>query len=71
MQTLRFKDTPASPGGLVVMSVYILEEMEVLVQTCDLDAGLYGAYGGCIMDTLNYPTGFDHSKQMLIQKFLN
>ena len=32
----------------------------------DVTAGLYGAYGGCVLDTLSYPTGFDHSNALAL-----
>jgi outer membrane receptor protein involved in Fe transport len=51
MQSIRFKDTAATPGGLINMSGY--------GPGCNLDAGTLGVYGGCIMDTLNYATGGD------------
>ena len=51
MQSIRFKDTAATPGGLINMSGY--------GPGCNLDAGTLGVYGGCIMDTLSYATGGD------------
>ena len=68
LQALRFKDTPASPGGLVVMSGYSPGRDGGFASNpagCDdVTAGLYGLYGGCVLDTLSYPTGFDHSNAL-------
>ena len=62
MQTLRFKNTAATPGGLINMSGY--------GPGCDLDAGTLGAYGGCVMDTINYPTGGDRPEADVDTKVL-
>ena len=62
MQRLRFKDTAATPGGLINMSGY--------GPGCDLDAGTLGAYGGCVMDTINYPTGGDRPEADVDTKVL-
>ena len=58
MQTLRFNDDVAAfPGGLVPLSGY--------GPGCSLEDGTFGAYGGCITESLNYPVGYDRTLQSI------
>ena len=52
MQTLRFNDTAAFPGGVVPMSGY--------GPNCNLEDFTAGIYGGCVQANLTYPTGYDN-----------
>lgn len=57
MQTLRFNDIPAFPGGLVPLSGY--------GDGCTLEGGTFGVFGGCVTESLNYPTGYDRTLQAI------
>ena len=58
MQTLRFNDDVAAfPGGLVPLSGY--------GDNCSLEDGTFGAYGGCVTESLNYPVGYDRTLQSI------
>jgi outer membrane receptor protein involved in Fe transport len=50
LDTLRFNDTLVTPGGLGTMSASI-------DSNCSVEGYTAGFYGGCILDTVNYPTG--------------
>ena len=55
LDTLRFNDTPVTPGGVGTMSASI-------DSNCSVEGYTAGFYGGCILDRLNYPTGaFNYS----------
>ena len=55
LDTLRFNATPVTPGGIGTMSASI-------DSNCSVEGYTAGFYGGCILDTLNYPTGaFNYS----------
>ena len=55
LDTLRFNDTLVTPGGLGTMSASI-------DPNCSVEGYTAGFYGGCILDTVNYPTGaFNYS----------
>lgn len=57
MQTLRFNDVPAFPGGIVPISGYGPE--------CSLEDGTFGVFGGCVTEYLNYPVGYDRTLQSI------
>ena len=50
LDTLRFKDSPATPGGLGTMS-------DVFNPNCSVEDYTAGWFGGCILDTVNNPVG--------------
>ena len=50
LDTLRFLDSPATPGGLGTMS-------DVFNPNCSVESYTAGWFGGCILDTVNNPVG--------------